>query len=442
MTLPVRLRRSLDAFRSRLASGFLWSLGSALALQGSVMLTGLVLARMLGVEAFGVYAVATVTVMTVTGVAQGGVGILGTKFIGEWLHVQPERVARVLRMSSTFTLASGLAAAALLWMLAPVVAQRLLENPHVESVLRWVALATAFHVQTTYLQGALQGFGAFQAQSRAGVIVGVLHLLLSVSGAWFFGLDGAAIAFTLSSIVRWWVFRGALHAAREEHGIAISRRIEREDWSLIWNFALPAGLASWVTLPCLWAVTALVARDAGGVAWVGLFSVAHQLRQLVLQLPLLLNTVAASVLGPLKGRGDGREYWRVFRANLVVGVAFTTAVAAVLAFCSSWVLHLYGSRFVEAQGLLLLLLLSTIPEVTGTTAYQMVQSSGRMWRSLFLIMGPRDLLYLALAALALPRWGLAGAGLAYLIAHCFGCAATLIVGLGGRDQLPAERAAP
>ena len=433
------MRSSVSAFRARLASGFVWNLISTFALQGSVLLTGLILARVLGLKTFGVYALAITTVMTVVGVAQGGVGIIGTKFVGEWLHAERERIGRVIRMCAVFTLATGASAAVFLVFTATWVAEKLLDNPSVAPALQWVSIAALFHVQTIYLQGALHGFGAFRAISVAGTWVGLFHLIGSVGASCAWGLDGAVIAFTCSAAARWWLFRKALLTCCLEHGITRSRESRPEDWALIWRFALPAGLASLVTLPCLWGVTALVARQPGGVAWVGLFAVAHQLRQLVLQIPVLLNTVASSVLSRLKGRNEGSEYWQVFRANLLVGVGLSTAVVLVLATASSQVLGLYGPEFKDGQGLLLVLLLSVIPEVIGVTAYQLVQSSGRMWRSLFFIVAPRDLLYLAMAAWALPQWGLVGAGWAYFIAYSLGCIATLAVGLGGRQQLPTDR---
>jgi O-antigen/teichoic acid export membrane protein len=431
--------RTFEAFRARLAADFFWSIVCTLALQGSVFLTSVVLARMLGLTAFGVYALATSTVMTVVGIAQGGVGIFGTKFVGEWLHSQPHRIGRMLHMCAVFTSITGLLAVGVLWGLAPLVASTLFSNSGVAPAIRWVSVGALFHVQTVYLLGALQGFGAFRAISRAGSIVGAFHCIVSVVAAYFWSLDGAVIAFTLSSVARWWFFRGALRKTQMEHGIVYSRKVLPEDWALIWQFALPAGLASMVTLPCMWGVTALVAMQPGGVAWVGLFSVAHQLRQLVMQLPALLNTVTSSVLSRLKGQNAGSEFWRVFRANLMVGVGYTSAVAVLLSLASTHVLGLYGAGFIEGRDLLLVLLVAVIPEAIGVTAYQLVLSSGSMWRSLLLIMGPRDLLYLALAAWALPLWGLVGAGGAYLAAYIFYCLATLAVGLGSRVHLPSNR---
>lgn len=429
------MRSAIDAFKAKLASGFVWNLVSTFALQGSVFLTGLVLAQVLGLKAFGAYALATSTVMTVVGVAQGGVGIIGTKFVGEWLQTERERIGRVLRMCAAFTLGTGSLAAVLLALTAPWLADKLLDSPGVAPALRWVSLAALFHVQTVYLQGALQGFGAFRAISMAGTWVGLFHLAGSVVAAWLWGLDGAVIAFTASAAARWWLFRKALRGCCREHGIHGSSTAQPEDWALIWRFALPAGLAGLITLPCLWGVTALVARQPDGVAWVGLFAVTHQLRQLVLQVPVVLNTVTSSALSRLKGGNEGGEYWQVFRANLLVSVGFSAIVALGLALLSSPVLGLYGQGFKEGQGLLLVLLLSVIPEIVGVTAYQLVQSSGRMWQSLFFIVAPRDLLYLATAAWALPRWGLVGAGYAYLLAYALGCMATLLIGYKNKERV-------
>lgn len=417
----------------------MWNMASTLAMQGSVMLTGIVLARLLGLESFGVYSIASTTVMTLVGVAQGGVGIVGVKFVGELLHHQPNRVARVLRMCSFFTSATGIVASVLLWTLAPYIATKILGSPEVEFALKIVSISIFFNVQTVYLQGALQGFGAFRSMSIAGVVSGMAHFLLSVVTAYLSGVNGALVALVVAAAVRWVAFKKTLNVTRKQHSITSSDRVQPEDWSLIWRFGLPAGLASLVTLPCLWGVTAFVARQPNGIMLVGLFSVAHQLRQLVLQLPLMLNSVASSVLGRLKGEGNSGEYWNVFRSNLILTGGFASLVALLVALMSSWILSLYGQNFLEAKPLLLVLMIAVIPEVLGTAGYQLVQSSGRMWRSFLVIVCPRDLIYMGLAILMLPSYGLLGVGLAYLAAHLVGCAATFMVGHGGRSHLPPRK---
>lgn len=417
----------LRTFKERLLSGFVWNLVSTVTMQGSVLITGVILARVVSFEAFGVYAVLTTTVMTAASVAQGAVGLTSAKFVGEWLHGQPMRVARLLRICAVFTMTMGVVAATLLIVLSSFIAQDVLGKPQVTTHLRWVAVAVMFHVMVTFQYGALQGFGAFRAISRAASASGGAHLLLSCLGAWKGGLDGAVIAFAISAFLRWWFFRQALHHIAALHKIPPATKTEPEDWRLLWTFALPASLPGFLTLPCMWGVMALVARQPDGLAWVALFAVAHQLRQMVLQLPTVLNTVSFSVLSRLKGQGTIKEFWKVFWTNMGISLGISTLLVATLSWLSEPVLMLYGSSFVEGRSLLLILMLSVLPEIAGLTAYQLVQSAGRMWRSLFFIVGPRDLAYLGLAAILIPTYGLVGAGGAYALAQLYSCMATVAV---------------
>jgi O-antigen/teichoic acid export membrane protein len=254
---------------------------------------------------------------------------------------------------------------------------------------------------------------------------GLLQLVASAAGAWLNGVGGALAAFALASAGRWLFFGWALRRTRLEHRLPAGGAIRVEDWRLVWSFALPASLAGFVTLPCLWGVTALVARQPDGLAWVAIFSVGHQVRQVVLQVPLLLNAVSFSVLSRLKGQGAQAEFRQVFWSNMTVGLAFASALVATLSFLAPEVLGLYGPAFTQGRTLLILLLVSAIPEVLAGTAYQLVQSNGRMWHSLGLITLPRDLGYLLMAVLLITKQGLEGAGTAYLLAQAMGVLLTV-----------------
>jgi O-antigen/teichoic acid export membrane protein len=429
-------RRVLQTFRERLLSGFSWSVMSAISLQGSVLLTSIVVARLLGLEDFGAYALLVGTAMTVAGVAQGGTGLIATKFVGELLGSDPTRIGRVLRMCALITSLTGVIAAGLLFLLASTVSGTLLSNPQVEPLVRWVALAIVFQVAVAYQYGALQGFGAFRLISRMGVAAGLLHLGVCAFGAWTGGLMGALIGFVVASACRWFLFSAALRRECRERSITVARHITRDDWALVWKFALPASLAGLITLPCLWTVTALVARQPDGLAWVALFSVTHQIRLAVLQLPTLLNAVSFSVLSRLKGLGEQAAFRQVFWSNLSVGLAFVSAVVGVLSLLAGEVLSLYGGGFADGQRLLIILLLSTILELLGSTVYQVVQSKGRMWRSLLLVALPRDLIYVALAVMLIASQGLQGAGLAYLVAQALGAVLTIALARGALIAAP------
>jgi O-antigen/teichoic acid export membrane protein len=416
----------LETFRHRLAGGLSWSLLAAVSLQGSVLLSSVIVARILGLASFGAYAVLVTTVMTVAAIAQGGSGLVATKFVGEHLASDPRRVARVLRMCRDFTLATGSLASLVLMVVAEPLSRELLQRPELESSARLAALAVFFQVSVSYQYGALQGFGAFMQLGRAGAVAGLAHIAASALGAWLGGLDGALLGFVAASAVRLAAFAVLLDMVRREHRIPAFDGFRPDESRMIWHFALPAGLAGLVTMPCLWLITVFVARMPDGLGLVAILLVAHQVRLVVLQLPSLLNAVSFSVLSRLKGMDEARGFRSVFWSNLAANAAFSVLVVALLILVAEPVMRIYGREFASGRWLLVLLLASVIPEMLAMTFYQLIQSAGRMWQSLLLITIPRDLISLLLASQLLPTLGLVGAGYAHLAGWMFALLAILV----------------
>lgn len=427
--VPNALSHIIRTFRERLLAGFSWNVLSAVTLQGSVLLSSIIVARLLGLTSFGIYSLLVSTVMTIAAIAQGGSGLVATKFVAEFLASDRQRVGRALNMCRVFTMATGACAAAAVFAAAGLLSNDLLGKPELERLVRLVALAAFFQVSVSYQFGALQGFGAFRELSRGGVLAGLGHIAFTAIGAWLGQVTGALLGFVLASAFRNLVFGYLLKTVRRSHGVPENAAFQRQEFALVWRFALPAGLAGFVTMPCLWLVTVLVARMPGGLALVAIFSVAHQVRLAVLQLPSLLNAVSFSVLSRLKGLNEAAGFRSVFWSNLSMNLAFATLVVAALILTAEPVLRLYGADFAMGRWVLVLLLVSVLPELLAMSFYQLIQSAGRMWHSLFLIAMPRDLLYLGLAALLVPTHGVAAAAAAYLVAHAVGLATTLGIAL-------------
>lgn len=414
-------------FRERLLSGFSWNLLSTIALQGSVLLSSIVVARLLGITSFGAFAVLTGTATTIAAVAQGGSGLIATKFVGEHLAGDPVRVANVLRLCRFFTLTTGTFAAIGVFVFAEAIAAGALGRPELESMVGIVGFAIFFQVSASYQFGALQGFGAFKELSLGGGVAGLAHIVFTAVGALTGSAEGALAGFALASALRMGVFSVLLDRVRSNHGVPDHARLDRTDLRMVWRFALPAALAGFVTMPCLWLVTVLVARLPNGLELVGILSVANQVRLVVLQLPSLLNAVSFSVLSRLKGENEMSDFRSVFWSNLCLNQAFALLVVGTLLAFAEPVLNLYGSDFSSGRWVLVLLLISVLPELLAASFYQLIQSAGRMWHSLFLIAIPRDFSYLALTALLVTSQGVIAAASAYLVAQVLGLCATLLI---------------
>ncbi len=196
------LSRISSTFRQHLLSGFSWNVLASIAMQGSVLVSSIIVARLLGLVSFGSYALMISTVMTVASVAQGGSGLVATKLVGESLGSGPEPVGRLLKAFRNFACVMGAVAAILLFVLAEVLANEAFARPELVQPLRLIALATFFLVFASYQVGALQGFGAFREMSLAGVIAGIFHIALTSFGAFFGDVTGALLGFVAASALR------------------------------------------------------------------------------------------------------------------------------------------------------------------------------------------------------------------------------------------------
>lgn len=389
--------------------------------------TSLIVARMTTIEEFGIYSLMLTTLLAVTGVAQGSSGVVATKFVAESLNKDPQGAARVLTVCARSTLASGICCFAMLLGMSHVLAVKILHKPMVEIYFRWVALAVIFQVLLAYQQGALQAFGAYRRIGFTSILSGILHLAASVAGAALNGIEGAIQGLVVSAVGRAIVVSFVLRKTLSDLGIKKATSVSRSDWCKIWAFALPASLAGLVTLPSVWAVSLIVACQPNGLAWSALFSVANQIKQAILLVPSLLNIVTFATLSRMKEQKKIGEFRQIFLSSVTLSVGFTAGVVFITLALGTNILSLFSNEFVAGIVLMRILLLASILEVLSSAIYQLVQSHGCMWHSLLIIALPRDIGYIAFAALGIYALGLPGVGLAYLLAQTMGVLLTLWV---------------
>ncbi|MBL8269598.1 oligosaccharide flippase family protein [Steroidobacter sp.] len=421
------LARYRAIVREYLLKGFLWSVLAALLNQGATVVSSLLLARIVGLEQFGLYAIVLTVVMTAATIAQGGAGLVAAKFISEFRGAGGKRVGGILRLCKFLTLGTGVCGAALMFGTATFLAVSIYGNAELSTPLKIAAIAVYFQTGVAYLQGSLQGFGAFRNLSQVGLVAGISHIVLTCAGAIWGGLLGATIGLALSSACRYAIFYYALSRVIRTHGISRDEPLTSHDWQLVWRFALPAGLSGFITVPAQSIVMAILARLPGGIELVGIYAAANQIRLIALQMPTLLNSVTVSVLNNLKGKAQHGEFRNLYTTNVLATLVTAVMVVVPLAAVLPYVLATYGEAFVSRDWFAYVLLLSVLPEVLSSAMYQLVQAAGRMWQSLFWIAIPRDVSFVLLSYAGSSLVPLQGVAIAYLVAQLISVGATWLV---------------
>jgi len=422
-------QRIVQALRSGLVTNTVWNVLGAVFNQGSTFVLGVIVAKDLGRESYGSYAFLQGTLATLIIISQVALGFVATKCVAEYRTTQKERAGRIISVSIIISAITGLLATAIAFGAANLVATRVAHQPQVIPLIRLASPTIFCAVVTAILLGALAGLAKFRTIAITGVIAGTAYLVIGAAGTIGWQLRGVAVALAVSAALQTVIVWIALFRETARLGIPIvfggidAIKAER---TMLQHMTLPASLAGFVNMMGIWVSMAILARQADGITQLALFTAANSLRMVVAFVPALINNVGFPMLSNLKGEADSAGYRRMFWTNVaaVVGVALLGAI--VLAAAGPLVLRLYGKSFAAGYPVLLLLLLTTLPEAMGISIHQAVQTHGSLWTTILCVSLPREVVCILSALVLAPRYGAIGLAMAYFIGYCVGLGGVLI----------------
>ena len=144
-----------------------------------------------------------------------------------------------------------------------------------------------------------------------------------------------------------------------------------------------------------------------------IFGAAHSFRLIVLFVPNVMNNVGMSILNNQRQASTQGFRW-VFWWNLGLTVVFVATGAVAVIALGPWLLRAFGKEFDVGYPVLRILMVAAILESAATWIYQIIQSHGRMWLTLFCVVIPRDFVILILAYLLTHHYGASGLAAAYV----------------------------
>lgn len=364
-TSLARLLRLFSEERA-LIRQLVWAFAVRAAGAVSALLMNFAIARSLGAAEAGYFLLALATVAFLSPLCRAGLDNVVVRYIGvsaargRWGEVES-----VLRQSGRATLLLSVLAAALLWFLAPWIAETLFGKPRSASVLRAIAPAlvglSICHLFSFAFQGIRAVAAAVYAQTVGIALIVIAMSPSMTSSAKAAVIYSAATFATIAVAVYWW---------RRSHPI-VTGTFPRK---LLWDSARP-----------LWAVTAAAAMlDWGGQFIAGAYVPIEQIAQLavaqrsavVISLLLAaLNLSLASRFAALYHDRDLDGLRRVSQMSVKITSVVAVPVAAGIFVCAEPILRLFGPEF--APGALLLRILvagQVVNAVTGPVGYLLMMT--------------------------------------------------------------------
>jgi O-antigen/teichoic acid export membrane protein len=405
--------RDGQRMRGRLTRAVGWNALGAAFNQGSTFVVSLLVAHMLARKAFGQFAMIQTTLAVVVALAPLSSGYTATKYVAEYRDRDAARAGRVLGLCALVSAGMGLLAALGLLFGAGSLAEAFRE-PELASALMIGAGVVFFSVMNSFSLGALAGFENYPALGKAGVVSGLSYMGLCAGGAMLWGLSGAVAGAAVTALLQGATLWSLLIREARRWNIRIEPLAAWRETEVLLRFSLPAALNGFVSLPSIWTAHAVLARQAGGFDQMALFTAANSFRIVALFVPNVLNTVGMSILNNQRGAGDEVRFRRLFWANLASTGGIVLLSAAAIAVAGPWLLALFGDGFRPAYPVLLILMPAALAESLTLAIFQVIQTQGRIWLSLFAVVVPSYLTLMIVPVLLAPRAGAMGLAWGYL----------------------------
>lgn len=363
----------------RFAKGAFWSIFGAVVSRGLTLLASIFVARLFGKTAFGELGMIQSTVGTVGTFAGLGLGMASTKYLANLRVSDPEKAGRILALSSLVSLITASIVSIVLILGSSLIASQVLHSPHLTLPLAIGAGLVFFGVLNGVQTGALSGFEAFHVIAKINLLSGLSSFPLILLGAWFWGVSGAVLGTVLSMTVNWGLNNHALRVSCRESNIPY---IFRGCWSerlMLWEFALPAALSSFLTTPVIWLSNVLLVNRPNGYAEMGIFSAAQQWQSAILFLPVSLAPLVFSLMANTVGEDKAHSFWKMVKYSFVINALIAGSAAVVVSLLSQVIMKAYGQDFSSGWLILTMLAVTAVLIASINVIGQVIASSASMW---------------------------------------------------------------
>jgi O-antigen/teichoic acid export membrane protein len=418
--VPGFVRRAVEVVERsdlayRMANGAVWTLLGSVLSRALALGAALVAARLLGKDAYGQLGILITTMLMLQVFANVGLGMTATKHVAELRVRDPARAGRILGAAIATSAGLGALLSGLLWALAPWLAGRALGAPGLAQPLRLATTGLAFSAAATVLNATLAGFEAFRQAAWVTVVAGFLGFVGLVTGVYFWGLPGAAVAMAVTAAAECLVAFLAVRGLTARAGIPMTPSGAWAEREVMWFYALPVMAQGILVTPTNWLASAMLVRQPGGYGEMGALSAAGQWYGAVMFFAGAMGSAVLPLLSERVGWGDVAGTRKVLRSAMLLNAVTAGPVVLVGSLVSPWIMAAYGPAFRDYWLTLVTVLVTAGVVAVTNPVWHLLAASGRLWQG-FLINLLWASVYLGAAAL-LVHLGALGVAAARLLGY-------------------------
>ena len=363
----------------RLAGGAFWSLIAALGTNFGNLLTGIILAHILGKYTYGQYGMLRTTLNMFIIFSSFSLGATATKYVAEYRTKDKEKVGRIIGLSLITVSLLSICFFLICYFGADVLAVKSLNSADMAPSLKIGAWMILFAVLNSVLTGILSGFESFSCIAKINFGGAILLVVSSIVGAKFWNLSGALVSLSIYLAGMILISIYFLYKELKFYDISIYYKNCFQELSTLLSFSLPTTLGGILVTPVLWFGSTMLVKSSAGYDGMAGFDVINQWKMAVLFIPGILGRIVLPILSNLNGSEQKQDYFKVIKINLIINVGAAIFVAMLLSLASPYILKLYGDKFTEYTLPFIIMMVGVVFYAANTIIGQIILSKGLAW---------------------------------------------------------------
>jgi O-antigen/teichoic acid export membrane protein len=382
--------------------------------KGLFFLSQIIIARILGVEAFGLYALGLASVKICEIVARLGLNTGGMRFVSLYKDENIPKLKGVLISAMGLSLVNGAVIGSLLYFFSGAVAQNIFHKPELTDTLKLFALSIPFVSGMTVASSLLQGFhtAKFTVYMRDFIQPIANIFLIMCFFACGFNLEGVVWAFTLSHLFA--SMTGLLFFKK-----LFPQLVEKEtkpiyELKTLVSYSTPLLFVGFLHYFLSW-IDTLMLGLLGTTKEVGIYRAASQVPFIMTLFLAAMNSIYAPLAAGLYQIKEMQRLSSIFKTTTRWVTYVTVPIFIFLVFSSKEIMMLFGNGYVETGHMILIILSfgQLVNCMTGGVGYTLTMT-GRQNLELANSIG-LVLLSVALNIILIPRYGALGAAISSAI---------------------------
>ena len=321
-------------------------LASTLMAQALTLLSTIWVARVLGPSNYGMLSLTMSVVFPLVALATAGLGVAVVRFIPEYLgRGERSRVGAILFSSMTLVVGISTVVTAILWGLAPILANRVFQDPILVSALRIGSIGIPAIATVQVAAAATRGLKTMRYDAIIRLIRPVLHLVSFGVLLWVSvkllaaGLIATAISWWLTAFVSLFLCGYAFKRFPLVRSGYVFRML------IVYSAPLLLSNLMYAISPRIDRLVLGVVADATAI---GLYSAAANVIVILKLLHVSLVKVFSPMVSDMYNRGSRTRAQRLYLAVTKWDTLLTFCAVASALLLAQEILLLFGDRYVEA----------------------------------------------------------------------------------------------